>query len=140
MGAKLVTVAMRQALEDLKVLLIDAGLKDGSALTDEEVKSAKDVLFWRVVVVNTDAAKKETYVTYNIMSAEPVNYQDGKPRSYEVTAFVNVFTRKEDINDLLVAINTAAETHNWSFDLREALSYNPQLAFYAHTFELRKLV
>src|SRR5690606_25317028 len=102
MCAKLVTVAMRQALDDLKALLIYAGLKDGSALTDEEIKVTKDVLFWRVVVANTDAAKKETYVTYNIMSAEPVNYQDGKPRSYEVTAFVNVFTRKEDINDLLV--------------------------------------
>lgn len=129
-----------KAIDQIKLLLIDAGLVDGITLTNEQLKVSKDTLFWHIAVKNEEGSKKQTYVTYSVISSQPTLYGDGIPHGYSVIIGLNIFSNKENVKDLIDDINTSADNFGWQFELSSAISYDHQLNLYTYPFNLLKVL
>ena len=129
-----------KAIDQIKTLLIDAGLVDGITLTSEQLKDSKDTLFWHIAVKNEEGSKKQTYVTYSVISSQPTIYGDGIPRGYSVIIELNLYSNKENVKDVIDEINTSADNYEWQFELSSAISYDHQLNLYAYSFNLLKVI
>jgi len=71
--------------------LIAAGLKDGIALTQEQLKNTTDVTFWHTG--NMNAINLPTYVTYSIAGTRAAVRGDDKTLLRDNTLAVDVFSK-----------------------------------------------
>lgn len=132
--------ALFNSIDEIKLILSTAGIVDGVTLTPEQLKTTRKVLFWYISVRSTDASKKDTYVTFDVLEITPRVHGNGKPIAYRVTINLQIFTNKEDIRNLIKEINDAAEDNGWSFDLASNPDYEQTSRVFTYSFNLGKWI
>lgn len=132
--------ALFKSFADVKSTLENAGLKDGFEISETELKSTKDVLFWKIEAKHTDATAKPIYVTFNIGDLKPLSYGDGIALNYQSLIILNLYTNKNDIENLVKLINDSCKVNGWKFDLAEQPIYNQSAKYYSYTFNMQKVI
>lgn len=132
--------AVFKAKDQIKQVLTNAGIKEGITLTPEEIKDYKKELFWYIELKSENASRKETYLTFNISDAKAGAKGDGRTLLFNVIVTLDVFTLKEDIQELIENVNTSAVNNGWDFDLVGNIDYEGQSKLYTYRFLLTKMV
>lgn len=94
-------------------LLSNALLIDGATLNITQLKNENKPIFWYISSRNIEASSKEVYVVYNITSLDPNEYGDGEALLYNTIVDITIFSRRENIDELLKKINNAFDNDKW---------------------------
>ena len=103
------TNARKKTTDLIHAAFVAAGLKDGVALSAEQLKTTADITFWRTG--STGASTRATYVTYSIAGTDAAVRGDDKTLLRENTVAIDVFSKSSFESktnaQLLASIETA---------------------------------
>lgn len=115
------TEARAIAMSEIPAILVKAKLIEGDTLDPDQVKTAKEVLFWNKKVTTEVASSKTTFITWNIISTDAIAYADNRVASRRVYVSIEIFTKMADIDEkvqkLLAKIDKQMVEHGWEFEM-----------------------
>ena len=118
--------------------LTTVGLKDGIALTQEQLKNTKDITFWHTG--NMTATNQATYVTYSIAGTRAAVRGDDKTLLRDNTLAIDVFSKVSfesranvtllaNIEDALINAGFEVQFEAEQYERDTALFHMPITAF-----------
>lgn len=125
--------AIVEAKSSFEAALLKAGLKKGVTLTPEQLKAETDPIFWYVWITTVVPSEKETYLTYDVIESPTMVYADGKPKVRRATIEGQLYTRKTNIDVLLLKIEDEILKAEWTFEIK-AIDYDPSNKMFIYTF------
>lgn len=99
-----------------KTILIDSGFVDGSLLTNEQIKSQTEPIFWETNVNNKEASDKEKYIIFSIVECTGSVYADGTVWKRRGTIRLSIVSRSRNIDSLVQMVNLAFVEKGWGFE------------------------
>lgn len=138
------TTAEAIALANAEIITIlnGAGLVQGETLMPSAITTSTVPLYWDVMAKGKLASEQETYLTWNIISVDPIGRSDNKIKMRLAFVSIDIFTRKvrsaKDIADLISEIEEKALGKGWSFELSMASGYETDLKTTHIAFDLTK--
>lgn len=125
--------ALKDTINIVRNLLIDAGLVEGLSLTPEQIKTTVEPIFWHITTRSKDASDKPLYVTFNINELAPYNYGDGKVLARKPSVITNIYSRSRNVDELIENLNKTYVDKEWTFELRD-MGFDAGLQMYSYTF------
>jgi len=86
--------ARKKCREEITNLMKGAGLLEGIGLTDPEIETATQTIFWHGVVRNPIARNKANYVSYYFPSIENKFNADNDDFVREVMVAIDIFSKR----------------------------------------------
>ena len=133
------TDAMAEVRSSIKSILEAAGMVSGLSLTQAEITSETDPIFWETVIRSKPASDKSKYCVYDIASLLPQARGDGAPVLRK--AIVNLNLVALEISDLMT-MASLIDTHSasWRFEMTQPIDFDPESKTYSMRCELVALV
>jgi hypothetical protein len=126
----------------MATILTGAGLTQGETLTQEALVTSTATLYWDIMAKGPVAGKKETYVTWNTISADPIAHTDNKVKMREAYVTLDIFTRKlrtaSSISTLITSIETQVLANGWEMELSDPAQYEQDFRVTHISFDLSK--
>jgi hypothetical protein len=119
------TEARRRINDQAHAVFAAVGLKDGIALTNEELNKTTDVTFWRTGALNPQV-NKPTYVTYSVAGTDSAVRGDDKTLLRDTTLAIDVFSKQsfESKSNAILLANIEDTLINSGFEVQfEAEQY-----------------
>lgn len=115
-----ISEAINKVQEEVIDLLCKAGLLQGDLLDIDEIKERTETMFWYKKVATLEASKKNLFVIWNVLSAEPIGKANDKVAIRRVIVSIDVYSQQGEINfdtkSLISKIDNIFTKNEWGFE------------------------
>lgn len=125
--------AFKQMQSAVEKSLTDAGFIDGISLTNEQVKNESTPLFWFMQVTTKAGSEKPRYITYEIISVDPLANGDGDTILRRGIAEINFYSRDKNIDAMIDSANNKFVADLFNFEYSR-VAYDNSNHLYNYTF------
>ncbi len=125
--------AYEATVSKIRTILTSAGLVDGLTVTELTPSSA--VLFWETIS-SKENDKRESFVTFDVISADPSEYGDGVPLVRIVHSIITINSKKRALNSLIHSIGDKFILEGWTFEMNSQKFYSVESGTYYQEFKV----
>ena len=134
--------ARRVCRNELINLFTNAGFINGIELTDEEVMTTQNTLFWHGVVRNEKARSKPNYISYHFPAYEGKYNADTDDFLREIMVAIDVFSKRsfdsKENNDLLETLENIFRDNGFEVEFADEI-YETETSLFHYPITIFKL-
>lgn len=130
-----------KALDEVREMLTDMGFKNGNAMSEKEISSESDIVFYQGEVTSIQGMKK-TFVSYDIIPVMAGQYSDNLPRTAFITTYIDLLTPLKDYSPMVMQyrriLEKEIEKHGYSYQFNGS-EFDDSLHRWRISYDVRKI-